>query len=112
LSAGEKDGKLKSDLNRPTDSPANNITLGIVLPPAGMSAEAYFDLLLAADAQYCDCFDYDLFPEALPGEGYNSNSYISGLINATGGTPIQINMDRFFGGSTPLPARAFQGGQP
>ena len=111
LSAQSVNGDLTSDVNRPSDAPANNITLGRVAPPAGVSPGDYFSAMRAADAQYCDCFDYDVFPEALPGTGYNSNSYVSGLIRATGGVP-SVNLGNYYGGATPLPPGAFRGGRP
>jgi RHS repeat-associated protein len=106
LSAGSTDGELRSDVNRPTDAPVNNNTLGTVTPPAGVSPGRYFSNLLAADANYCDCFDYDVFPGALPGAGYNSNSYVPGLVRATGGVS-SVNLGNYYGGETPLPAEAF-----
>lgn len=111
LSAEGIDDKLTSNPNRPTDIPAKNITLGTVTPPAGVSPGEYFSALRAADSQYCDCFDYDVFPGALPGTGYNSNSYVSGLIRATGGVP-SVNLGNYYGGGNPLPAGAFRGARP
>lgn len=111
LSAERIDGKLTSNVNRPTDAPANNITLGTVTPPAGVSPGDYFSSLRGADAQYCDCLDYDLFPEALPGTGYNSNGYVPGLIRVTGGAP-SLNLGNYYGGATPVPAGAFGGAAP
>jgi hypothetical protein len=107
LSAGSTGGKLTSGVNRPSDIADKNIYLGTVTPPNGIASSEYFSRLLAADAQYCDCFDYDVFPEALPGTGYNSNSYVSGLIGATDGIP-SVNMNSYYGGSTPLPPGAFR----
>jgi hypothetical protein len=85
--------------------------MGTVMPPDGSSPGAYFAALLAADSRYCDCLDYDLFPGALPGDGYNSNSYVAGLIEATGGSTV-VDLGRFYGGGTPLPTSSFGGVQP
>lgn len=74
-----------SDFGHPRDQHAAITPLA---PPAGVSPGDYSSALRAADARYCDCFDYDVFPEALPGTGYDSNSYVSGLIRATGGRSI------------------------
>jgi RHS repeat-associated protein len=111
LSAGDRGGELESEVNRPLDTPSNNITMGTVMPPDGSSPGAYFAALLAADSRYCDCLDYDLFPGALPGDGYNSNSYVAGLIEATGGSTV-VDLGRFYGGGTPLPTSSFGGVQP
>lgn len=111
LSAQRSDGLLRSDINRPSDAPANNITIGTITPPAGVAPRDYFTQLQGADAAYCDCLDYDLFPEALPGSGYNSNSYVSGLIRATGGTP-STDLSIYYGGATPVPRRWFIPGGP
>ena len=53
---------------------------------------------------YQNNVDYDLFPGIM--DSYNSNSYVSGLIKATGGTP-SIDMSQFYGGGKPLPAKHF-----
>lgn len=47
---------------------------------------------------------YDLFPAI--SNGYNSNSYISGLLNATGGVS-SMDLSGFVGGGKPLPKGYF-----
>ena len=89
---------------RPTDAPALNITLGEVTPPSGMSASEYFNVLTTAAANYSNPVDYDMFPGI--SNSYNSNSYVSGLLNATGGTS-SVNMSGFVGGGKPLPKEHF-----
>lgn len=104
LSAGSKNGNLFSDINRPTDSPRYNFTVDVVTPPQGITSSQYFQRLKVADAIYCDCVDYDAIPGI--GNGYNSNSYVSGLIQATGGSTSK-NLGRYVGGNQPLPANYF-----
>jgi hypothetical protein len=107
---------------RPTDAPSRNIALGRVIPPAGLSADEYFNRLKAAVAYYQSIaagtqpmtgqgadsappvVDYDLIPGI--GNGYNSNSFLHGLLDATGGTTT-IDMNDFIGGEKPLPAFYF-----
>jgi hypothetical protein len=87
-------GSLVSTPNRLDDQ--GNPIIGIVTPPAGMSAGSNYDLLTKADSVYCDCAKYELSPipggvPTLPGasgvQGYNTNSYVVGLLAAAGGTP-------------------------
>lgn len=105
LSAGSEGGVLVSRVNRPSDAPELNVMIGEVQPPAGMSAGAYFNSLQKVDYSYCDCVDYDLFPGIA--NSYNSNSYVHGLINATGGTS-SVNFNGYFGGPKPLPSHYFE----
>ena len=89
---------------RPTDAPENNSALAEVQPPPGLSAKEYFERLSAGADNYCNCADYDLFPSL--GDGYNSNSYAIGLIEATGGNPA-YDTSGLVGGSKPLPPAYF-----
>ena len=109
LSAEKIDGDLKSDVNRPSDWPEKNELIALVIPPDGVSPGDFFDRLKDLDDAYCDCYDYDVFPGMLPGEGYNSNSYAVGLIEAGGGT---VHLLDYSGTDDPLPVRAFQGERP
>ena len=60
-----------------------------------MGEDQFIDRLLTLDANYADDLDYDLFPEANPAnrsmfvadDGFNSNSYVSGLLEAAGVAP-------------------------
>jgi RHS repeat-associated protein len=107
---------------RPTDAPSRNIALGRVIPPMGLSADEYFDRLKEATVRYQQIaagaqpmtgqgadsappiVDYDLFPGIA--NGYNSNSFLHGLLDATGGTTT-IDLNDFIGGEKPLPAIYF-----
>jgi hypothetical protein len=89
---------------RRTDRPILNKALGVVAPPKGVSAGEYFNTLTTAIGNYSNPVDYDMFPGIF--NSYNSNSYVSGLLNATGGTS-SVNMSGFVGGGKPLPKEHF-----
>jgi hypothetical protein len=107
ISAGPKGiaPNLVSDLNRPSDLAPLNMTLGTVSDPGNPVAASYFLELLAADANYDDDLPYSAVP-LLPGV-YNSNSYVGGIMNATGGVPT-IDMNAFVGGGRAVPISEFQ----
>jgi hypothetical protein len=92
---------ITSGVNHPADAPVNNITLATVRPPAGMSAGEYWGALLTASSACCSGLDYALFPTSFF-DGYNSNSFLVGLIQATGGTP-SAPLSGFVGGGHPIP---------
>jgi len=96
---------LVSRLNRPSDIAALNMVLGTVSDPQNPSAESYFAELIGADARYRDDLWYKAIP-VLPGQ-YNSNSYVRGIIDATGGIPT-INLSILVGGDRPVPMSKFQ----
>ena len=96
---------LVSRPNRPSDNAALNMVLGTVNDPQSPSAEAYFAELLLADANYDDDLQYAAFP--VVSGTYNSNSYVRGLIDATGGVST-ANLASLVGGSQPVPASKFQ----
>jgi hypothetical protein len=99
-------GGVGNEVNgvRATDRPALNVTLGEVVPPQGVSAGEYFNTLTNAASVYCNCADYDLFPAI--SNSYNSNSYVSGLIQATGGSTT-VDLSGYVGGDKPLPGNYF-----
>jgi len=48
------------------------------------STRAWVNDLIRKTTRVCtDCLDYDVFPEFLRGKGYNSNSFIAGLLSVT-----------------------------
>ena len=51
---------------------------------------------IAKDASYDDQLNYDLFPKAGT-NGYNSNSYVKGLIDA-GNSSSVVDFDSYVGG--------------
>ncbi|ALU44081.1 SpvB/TcaC N-terminal domain-containing protein [Pseudoalteromonas rubra] len=89
---------------RPTDMPSENFTVGEVIAPEGMTNAEYFNQLKSAQLIYCNCVDYDLFPGIM--NSYNSNSFVSGIIQATGGTPT-VDLSFYYGGGKPLPGKYF-----
>ncbi len=108
LSAGPSsllDPTLVSDLLRSSDAPSDNIWLGEVGLPPGLTENQYIEILFRADSLYADNLNYDLFPAITPGTGFNSNGYPVGIINATGGG--FPNIPSTFGGNTPIPPNSF-----
>jgi hypothetical protein len=97
------DGLLISEVDWPRDHPSLTLRLGYVDGP--LEPALYWDNVLNADSRYGDDLRYDVFPSIGEG-GYNSNSYIGGLIQATFGVPT-IEMTSFVGGEKPVPASAF-----
>jgi hypothetical protein len=82
-------GTLVSDLNRLTDVSGllpdtydAELQHPAVLAGRATEREA-IEALFAADGGYCDKLDYDPVPWRWS-DGYNSNSYIAGLLAATG----------------------------
>jgi hypothetical protein len=96
---------LVSRLNRPSDNAALNMVLGTVNDPMNPVAESYFAELLVADRKYADDLWYAAFP-VVPAT-YNSNSYVRGLIDATGGMTT-ATLAAYVGGNKPVPANKFQ----
>ena len=112
ISAGPQGGRLVSGVGRDiegndvrtSDAPGNNFTLGKITPPAGTSDAEYYERLTGCDAAYQDRLDYDTFPEHM--DSYNSNSYVRGLLDATGGG-YDVNFDDLVGGASPVPPDYF-----
>lgn len=97
------DGLLVSEVNWPPDHPNLTLRLGYVDGPT--APVIYWGSILAADARYDDDLPYDLFPSLGQG-GYNSNSFVAGLILATLGRST-VEMSTFVGGERPVPASEF-----
>jgi hypothetical protein len=97
------DGRLVSEVNWPRDHPSLTLRMGFV--DGATAPLLYWNTLLVMDRRYGDNLPYDLFP-SLGAGGYNSNSYVSGLIKVTLGTPT-IQIESFVGGERPVPASAF-----
>ena len=100
--------KLKSDVNRPTDAPDKNRIEATVANPYGKSKAddtKFINTLLSNDRNYGDNLDYDLTPELQ--DGYNSNSFSSGLLNSVGATVPKLKGD-FPGIKKPVPSDDFK----
>ena len=90
MGAGPVSGRLVSDFNRERDAEPHEGG-SIIQPPKGLNEDKFIDRLIGLDAKYADNLDYDLYP-ANPqdqkwwraDDGYNSNSYTSGLLGASG----------------------------
>ena len=101
---------LVSNVNRAWDTTQllpDTYDAGIQHPDvlAGRATEReVVERLFAADARYSDAFDYDAVPFRWS-SGYNSNSYISGLLAATGWRVAKP--PRVPGWTKPLPREAF-----
>ena len=114
LGAGPEGGRLVSNINRDTDRVAHQGGHVVNRPNDCANEDTYIDRLFTSDANYPDNLDYDLFP-ANPGnrrllvadDGFNSNSYVAGLLGATGGTVARptVNVP---GWNRPVPAASFQ----
>jgi hypothetical protein len=98
-------GFLTAHLGWETDKPRFNRTITTVSSSTpGESAGVYFSKLLTGNANYQNCLIYQAAP-VWPGPGYNSNGYVVGLIDATGGvTEDPLN---FVGSGVPVPAQWF-----
>ncbi|QDU26940.1 RTX-I toxin determinant A from serotypes 1/9 [Anatilimnocola aggregata] len=112
LGAGDEFG-LVARFNRTNDiavhTPDQLHTL--TKPAAFADSREWVNALISRLHGYADNLDYDLFPEITPGEGFNSNSFIAGLLAATG-TVVDAPSTIFDGGdypgfATPVPAANF-----
>jgi hypothetical protein len=97
------DGRLVSEVDWPRDHPSLTLRMGYVDGPA--APLIYWGSIRAADRRYDDDLRYDLFPSLGQG-GYNSNSFVSGLILATLGQST-VEMATFVGGEVPVPPGEF-----
>ena len=100
-------GNLRGDINRPSDlATAPNDLVGSVYAPAGVSKDALIKQLITNTGAYnSNPVNYDLLPSF--SSGYNSNSYLRGLVNSAGGK-IQGNINwQYRGFSKPVPKDRF-----
>jgi len=86
ISAGPEGGSLVSGvgLERSTDHPSENYTAGVATPPGGVTPAQFFKSILRLHSVYCNCVDYDVFPEI--SNSYNSDRFVFGVVYAAGGT--------------------------
>ena len=99
-------GKLIGDLNRPTDLDlSGNVRSTLLNLPKGMSEDTVIGNLVSQTENYQDDLDYDLAPGGLDNDGYNSNSFARGILDAAG-----LNSRTFkdlVGGDKPVPKGCF-----
>ena len=105
LSAGSQNGLLTKDYNRGSDDPLKNL-LAAPVNRGETPAEDYFDELIALQDNYKNNLNYDLVP-GLYSDGYNSNSYVAGLVYASGGFTL-LDFNLYVGGAKPVPASEFR----
>ncbi|WP_422491555.1 RHS repeat domain-containing protein [Endozoicomonas sp. ALE010] len=106
-------GKLESTPNRAGDEPWNNVLYSVINPPvisenlscSPMSDSEFINRLLAVESGFQSTLDYDFFP-SMDEDGYNSNSFAIGLLNAAG-VEISINSPDFPGAQKPVPDEFF-----
>lgn len=119
ISAGPEGGNLVSRPNRSSDLGPQEGSVEFSMP-SGKSEFEYFNDVAVADSNYGDALDYDLFPSrgtdvvVSPGnlispgnDGYNSGSYVSGLLGATGVEAPGLGV-RAPGYDKPVPPECFQ----
>jgi RHS repeat-associated protein len=117
LGAGPEGGRLVSRPNRERDVNLsdNNFQREVGLP-RGLTEDQTISRMFAADANYRDDLNYDLYPRGFFGgsdtDGYNSNGYARGLGEAVGLTGMpNFNGTSVPGWSKPVPASSFRGVQ-
>jgi RHS repeat-associated protein len=97
---------LVSGVNRPRDVQRwRNVYSAVVPDPAGMTDDAFIQLILDTNAKYDDEAWYDFFPQD-DEDGYNSNGYASGVLLITTGS-IPPAPPRTPGYHHPVPKRYF-----
>ena len=113
ISAGPDPSELVSSPNRDSDLGPQEGSVPFSVPN-GKTELQYFNDLARADANYNDDLDYDLFPAQdgqgsifVADDGYNSNSYVSGILEATGVEAPQIDGVNLPGYDKPVPSRCF-----
>ena len=97
-------GHLKSEPDRVEDM-IGNIILGTVVSSQDLGPNLHYTAMLIKDSIYDDDLNYDLFPEAGT-DGYNSNSYVHGLVNASQSSTA-VNFSDYIGGNKPVPNNEF-----
>ena len=105
LSAGPENGLLTKNYNRGSDNPLNNL-LAAPVNKADLAPDQYFKQLIALQDNYKNNLNYDLVP-GLYSDGYNSNSYVAGLVQVSGGFTL-LDFNLYVGGAKPVPAGEFR----
>lgn len=105
-------GNLASDTNRSRDVSEIGFVVAEISPGKGETEDALIGRLFEADANYRDNLDYDFFPSS--SDGYNSNSYVAGLLQAIGVKNVPLPDQKTAptpGAGKPVPAGCFTEGQ-
>ncbi|ARU58895.1 MAG: hypothetical protein MI864_14885 [Pseudomonadales bacterium] len=114
--AGPEWGKLVSNNNRGADKTPHSAgqSLSVKVPQKYRNEVEFIEALFVLDKQYKDHLDYDLFPATVGNEvwwladdGYNSNSFIAGLLKASGVKPIPTPPVSVPGFNKPVPSKYF-----
>ncbi len=100
-------GRLTSALNYQGDAASNLNDLTQVCRPEGISDTEFINNLINAASSYNNRALYDPFPDPF-GLTFNSNSYVSGVLRATGAVPPFLPGYRP-GYNRPLPIHQYQG---
>lgn len=93
-------------MNRPTDVDLSTKTEVIKLDLGGRDENEVITALFQADAAYKDDLGYQAFPSE-KGDSYNSNSYVSGLLRASGVTTPELDPS-VPGYDKPVPQEEFE----
>ncbi|WP_430445273.1 RHS repeat domain-containing protein [Sphingorhabdus contaminans] len=103
-------GDLVSNYNRDRDVSEPGIVFAQISPGKGDTENNLINRIMATDAQYGDKLDYDFLPESQ--DGYNSNSYIYGLLGAIGveKPPLPPSQFPVPGARSPVPDECFKRG--
>ena len=98
---------LVSDINRERDViQSHNTSDNLLTLPQGVSEDEMIASLFSADANYADNLPYELWPTSESG-GYNSNSYVSGLLRTVGFEDVDAP-PRTPGFDKPVPEQSFR----
>ena len=116
ISAGPEWNSLVSRPNRSSDVGEQEGSVEFAVPK-GRSEFQYFNDVAQADANYNDNLDYDLFPAKdgqgsffVADDGYNSNSFVSGILGATGAAAPRVPGVNLPGYEKPVPSECFREG--
>jgi hypothetical protein len=82
-----------------------NVRNNLLQMPRGVSEDDLIGSLVAAAENYPDSLDYDLFPGTLGADGYNSNGFVRGLLDAVG--LDSSTFSDLAGGDKPVPRGCF-----
>ncbi len=114
FSAGPSANSLVSAVNRSSDVGPQEGSIEIRVPK-GTTEFQLFNRIATADRAYRDGLDYDLHPAKegegstlIADDGYNSNSYVSGILGAVGVTPPKITHIPLPGYNKPVPSACFK----